>query len=461
MSPKILIVDDDADVAKVTEKVLESNTNYLIDVTDNIEEAKKKIKEYNYDVILCDYRFPIGTGFDLLLYKNEVSPDSMFILLTAYGTGRMAVQALQMGAFDYISKPFKNVELLMTVEKAIQTKLAKKDKEVLKKIIDKTGKEGFIYKDEKMQHLLELAKKVAMSEVGIILINGETGVGKEVLAKYIHKNSRRREGPFIEVNCAALPETLLESELFGHEKGAFTSANELKRGLFEISENGTIFLDEIGEVSPLIQSKLLRVIETKSFLRVGGTKKITTDVRIIAATNKNLEEEVKEGRFRSDLYYRLKVISFEIPPLRERKEDIKALLEYYLDYYNKLFHKNIRSISEEAMNVFLEYSWPGNVRELRNVMERMVLLTDEDVIAIRHIPLEMLTLPDIISKSEIFKSNPELIKSNDLKSLEEVEIEHIKKVLKLVDGNKSKAAKILKISRKTLWDKINRYKLKI
>ena len=461
MSPKILIVDDDADVAKVTEKVLESNSNYLIEVTDNIEDAKKKIKEENYDVILCDYRFPIGTGFDLLLYKNEVSPDSMFILLTAYGTGRMAVQALQMGAFDYISKPFKNVELLMTVEKAIQNKLAKKDKEVLKKIIDKTGKEGFIYKDEKMQHLLELAKKVAMSEVGIILINGETGVGKEVLAKYIHKNSRRRDGPFIEVNCAALPETLLESELFGHEKGAFTSANELKRGLFEISENGTIFLDEIGEVSPLIQSKLLRVIETKSFLRVGGTKKITTDVRIIAATNKNLEEEVKEGRFRSDLYYRLKVISFELPPLRERKEDIKALLEYYLDYYNKLFHKNIMGISEEAMNVFLEYSWPGNVRELRNVMERMVLLTDEDVIAIRHIPLEMLTLPDIISKSEIFKSNPELIKSNDLKSLEEVEIEHIKKILKLVDGNKSKAAKILKISRKTLWDKINRYKLKI
>ncbi len=457
MRSNILIVDDDADLANVTAKVLQLN-NYIIDTALSLEEAKEKIKEHNYDVIISDYKFPKGTGLDLLLFKNQAAPDSAFILLTAYSSGKLAMEALQLGAFDYISKPFNNVELLLLVEKAIENRKAKKEREILKKIIDKSSKEGFIYKDPAMDEILHLAQKVAISEVGIILIWGETGVGKEVLAKYIHNNSKRASGPFIEINCAALPENLLESELFGHEKGAFTGADKLKIGLFEIAENGTIFLDEIGELTPLIQTKLLRAIETKSFLRVGGTKKITTDVRIIAATNKNLEEEVKKGTFRSDLYYRLKVISFHIPPLRERKEDIKALIEHYLAHFNKVFHKNIQHISPEAWEVFSSYHWPGNVRELRNVMERVVLLTEEDTIAIRHIPLEMLTMPSVIDKVKVFKENPD-VDFNELKSLEEIEIEHIRKILKLVNNNKSKAAKILKISRKTLWEKINKYNL--
>ncbi len=457
MRASVLIVDDDADVANVTSKVLQLN-NYIIDIALSLNEAKNKLQENNYDVVISDYKFPSGTGLDLLLFKNQISPEAMFILLTAYGSGKLAMEALQLGAFDYISKPFNNVELLLLVDKAIEHKKAKKEREILKKIIDKSSKEGFIYNDPKMGELLELSKKVAISEVGIILIWGETGVGKEVLAKYIHNNSRRSANPFIEINCAALPENLLESELFGHEKGAFTGADSLKSGLFEIAESGTIFLDEIGELTPLIQTKLLRAIETKSFLRVGGTKKITTDVRIIAATNKNLEEEVKKGTFRSDLYYRLKVISFFIPPLRERKGDIKTLIEYYLDYFNNIFHKKIKYISNEAWEVFLSYKWPGNVRELRNVMERVVLLTDDNNIAIRHIPLEMLTIPDIMNKTKIFNEHPN-INLKDLRSLEEVEIEHIKRVLQAVNNNKSKASKILKISRKTLWEKINKHNI--
>ncbi len=457
---RVLVVDDDQDIGQLIAKIL-LGKKVDIEITFSISEAREKIDKNFYDIIICDLVFSSESGMDLLKYKNQVSPDSLFILLTGYGSGKIAIQALQLGAFDYISKPFKNVELSMCVDKAVESRKYIVEQEALKKVIDIQKDGGFIFKSKKIQEIISLAEKVAKSEVDIVLIEGPTGSGKEVLAKYIHSKSDRQDRPFIEINCAALPVNLLESELFGHEKGAFTDAKERKRGLFEIASNGTVFLDEIGELNPTLQVKLLRVVENKSFMRVGGLKKIVTEVRIIAASNKNLEEEVKKNNFRSDLYYRLKVISLYLPPLIERKDDIQPLIEYYLQYYNKLFHKEVQKISKEAMEVFMEYTWPGNVRELKNVIERIVLLEEEDTIALRHIPLEMLTLSDVsdvMEKTSIFSKN---IDGNvdSIETLEEVEKKHIKKVLSNLHNNKTKTAIAIGISRKTLWDKIKKYGL--
>ncbi|MBU1077550.1 MAG: sigma-54 dependent transcriptional regulator [Spirochaetes bacterium] len=454
---KILVVDDDQDICELISKMVYPRA---ADIAYSLDEAKKKIDENFYDIIICDLVFPKGTGVDLLKYKNEVSLDSIFVLLTGYGSGKVAIEALQLGAFDYITKPFKNIELTMCIDKAAESRKALIEQEALKKVISVQKNEGFIYKSKKIDEIVSLAEKVARSEVDIILIEGPTGVGKEVLAKFIHNNSKRNENPFIEINCAALPENLLESELFGHEKGAFTDAKESKRGLFEIASGGTVFLDEIGELASSLQVKLLRVVEDKSFMRVGGLRKITTDVRIIAATNKSLDEEVKNQNFRNDLYYRLKVISFYLPPLIDRKEDIKALLEYYMQYYSKFFHKNVEKISSEAMEVFMEYNWPGNIRELKNVIERIVLLEEENTIALRHIPVEMMTLPEILEKTSLFSGNKELDKRS-IEPLEEVENRHIRHVLSAFNNNKTQTAQALGISRKTLWDKIRKYELKV
>jgi DNA-binding NtrC family response regulator len=375
-------------------------------------------------------------------------------MLTGYGSAKVSIQALQLGAFDYITKPFKNIELSMCVDKAVESRNYSNEQDALKKLIAIQKDVGMIYKSEKMKDLMDLADRVAKSEVEIILIEGPTGSGKEVMAKYLHSRSSRADGPFIEINCGALPENLLESELFGHEKGAFTDARERKRGLFEIASGGTVFLDEIGEMALNLQVKLLRVVENKSFMRVGGVKKITSHVRVIAATNKNLQEEVKKKNFRNDLYYRLKVLSFFMPPLAERKEDISPLMEYYIQFYNKMFRKNVKSVSKEAMDVFLEYNWPGNVRELRNVVERIILLEEEEVIALRHIPLEMLTLPKA-DRDELVLPG----RNAEFETLEELEKNHIRKALSRFDNNKTRSAAALGISRKTLWDKINKYRL--
>ncbi len=456
---RILIVDDDKDVCQLIVKILKEKRDDLdIEVAFTLTEAEKRMDDIFFDVIICDLVFPSGTGIDLLKYKNRVSLDSFFILLTGYGSGKVAIEALQLGAFDYITKPFKNIELSMCVDKALESKKSIIEQEALKKVVNVQKNEGFIFKSQKIEEMVTLAEKVAKSEVDMILIEGPTGSGKEVLAKYIHNNSKRKEQPFIEINCGALPKDLLESELFGHEKGAFTDAQDLKRGLFEIAAGGTVFLDEICELDISLQVKLLRVVENRSFMRVGGVKKIKADVRIITATNKDMEEEVKNKNFRSDLYYRLKVITFNIPSLSERKEDIGALIEYYLGYYNKLFHKNIKKISKEAMQVFMEYNWPGNVRELKNVFERIVLLEEEDSIALRHIPLEMLTLPDIIEKTSIY-SGKKKTDNRLVKTLEEIEKMHIMNVLASFQNNKTKTAEALGISRKTLWDKLKKYKI--
>jgi len=452
MIPKILIVDNEIEICEIVEKILRSK-NYICSKATTINEAKELLKKEFYDVIISDLIFPEGSGFDILKFKNEYSPESMFIFLSGYGTAEDALKSLQMGAFDYISKPFRNVELLMVVEKALQTKNLLAEEEALRKIINSQDSVGLIYKSKKMAEIVNLAKKVAKSSIDTILIEGETGVGKEVLAKFIHKMSNRANKPFIDINCAALPESLLESELFGYEKGAFTGATEPKKGLFEVANSGIIFLDEIGEISPKIQAKLLRFIEDKSFFRIGGVKKVYTDVVIIASTNRNLEKEINTGNFRADLYYRLKVISFYIPPLRERKEDIMALIEYYIDYYNNKFHKNINHITNEAKEVLLNYHWPGNVRELKNVIERIVLIENDNTIGLRHIPLEMLTVPQIDDLT---------VKEKDIltkfETLEKMEEKYIRKVLNIVK-NKSKAAEILGINRKTLWEKIKKYKI--
>ncbi|MBN1898118.1 MAG: sigma-54-dependent Fis family transcriptional regulator [Spirochaetes bacterium] len=452
MIPKILIVDDEKDICDILVKIL-STANYICDATTSLKEAKKLIKVNSYDVIISDLVFSEGSGMDLLTLKNDICQETMFVLITAYGSLKVALDSLTKGAFDYIPKPFKNTEVLMVVDKAIQTRNLIIEKKALRKAIAAQDQFGLIYKSHQMREIMGLARKVATSEVRTLLIEGETGVGKEVLAKAIHKFSSRADKPFVEINCATLPDTLLESELFGYEKGAFTGAVEMKQGLLEIAMGGTVLMDEIGEISPLLQAKLLRFVEDRTFFRVGGTKKITADVRLIASTNKNLDDEVKNQSFRSDLFYRLKVISFRIPPLRDRKDDILAISQYYLDYYNHLFHKKITKIKKEVKDIFTGYHWPGNVRELKNLVERIALLTDDDTITVKNIPLEMLSFFGINGPTGI-----ETI-SKKIDTLESMEKKYIEKILKATDGNRSKTALLLGINRKTLWEKIKRYKI--
>ncbi len=449
----ILIVENNAEIKRWLKKIL---SEYNTVTTDSIEEAIKKIGREYQDVIIAGYEDGDESVDYLIKIKNQNSPETEIIFIGPQPEKSKLAKLLSLGIFDYITEPFTSVEVKMSVEKALENKKLKIDEEILKRFENKIWINGLVYCSRRMHEIVNLAEKVAKTDVDTILIEGETGVGKEVLARLIHKLSNKAKSPFIEINCAAIQETLLENELFGHEKGAFTDARETKYGLFEIAGNGTILLDEIGEMPLPLQAKLLRVIEDRSFIRVGGVKKIKTDARIIAVTNKNLKDEVKAGRFRSDLYYRLGVISFYIPPLRERKEDIPVLIEYFVNFYNKQFRKNIKRITKGAMEIFLDYSWPGNVRELRNVIERIVLLEESETISIKHIPLEMLLLEDNKSEGKISKNEPDLIES-----LEEVERKHIIKALKYTGGNKSKAAKILGIHRKTLLDKIKKYKIEI
>ncbi|MEO0287112.1 MAG: sigma-54 dependent transcriptional regulator, partial [candidate division WOR-3 bacterium] len=363
--------------------------------------------------------------------------DGIFIFITAYGTIPSAVEAIKKGAFDYLTKPVDFENLLKTLKKAIEFNELKKENVRLKEELEYYEKEkAIVYKSSKMKEITLLAKDVAKTDA-TILLTGESGTGKEILARFIHKESGRK-GRFVPVNCSAIPETLLESELFGYEKGAFTGADRRKEGKVLWADNGTLFLDEIGDMPLALQGKILRLLQDKCFERVGGLETIYVDVRFIAATNQNLEEKIKEGKFREDLFYRLNVIKIHIPPLRERKEDIIPLAKYFIDFYSKKYRKEIKEVSERALENLLKYSWPGNVRELENVIERTVILTKGEKI-------------ENFAGIEMKESKYEPLK------MEEVEKIHIEKILKMVNGNISKASEILGIHRNTLREKIKKY----
>jgi two-component system response regulator PilR (NtrC family) len=379
---QILLVDDEESMREFLSIMLHRE-GYQVDAVGDGAQAVERLKVQGYDLVISDIKMPRLNGFELLAHIRERFPETVVLMITAFSTTEEAVEAMKQGAYDYITKPFRNEEIRLIVKNALERRSLRQENLLLKKEIDRRYSFGsLIGKSKKMQEVYELIEKVATSRANV-LVAGESGTGKELVAKAIHYNSERKEKPFVAVNCGAIPENLLESELFGHEKGSFTGAIQQKAGLFEVANGGTLFLDEIGELPASMQVKLLRVLQEREFRRVGGTKNIQVDVRLIAASNKELEEEVARGAFREDLFYRLNVIRILLPPLRERREDIPLLIEHF---YRNITGRQGVEIAEGALRSLLDYHWPGNVRELENVVERCLVLGQSNQITASGLP---------------------------------------------------------------------------
>ncbi len=447
---KVLIIDDEEEIGIFIKKVLEKNNIYSRFVLRG-EDALNILKKEEFDVILLDYRLPDMNGFEILnIIKNDkLGEFSSIILMTAYGDNETGLNAIKAGFNDYIAKPFNVENLIFRITKEIENLRLKEKIRMLKQSLI-LGFDDIIGKSDKMKEIYILINKVAGKDA-TVLIEGETGTGKELVAKAIHKNSKRKDKIFIPLNCGALTDSLLESELFGHEKGAFTGANTLKYGILETANKGTVFLDEINNSSSNVQIKLLRFIESGEFFRVGGNKLIYSDTRIIAATNKNLEELIKENKFREDLFHRLNVVKIVLPPLRKRKDDIPLLVDYFLSYYNKKFDKNVK-ISDKVIEYFMEYHWPGNVRQLKNIIQSLVLLNDTGKIRVNELP------ETIIGKST-FYSTIEDFKKLKRKIIEDFEEEYLKNILKKCKGNVSLASKKANLNRKNFIEKLKYYNI--
>lgn len=445
---KILIIEDEKNMREILKILLEGEGYDVVEAPDGrtgIEQLRKDI----YDLIITDIKMPGDDGFAVLREAKKVSPETLVIMITAFGTTESAVEAMKLGAYDYIHKPFKIDEIRLVVKNALEKKRLRGEVTVLREKIKTTYELGNIfYKSSKMQELLRILPRIAETNSNV-LITGESGTGKEFFATALHNLSPRRENNFVAINCASLPEGLLESELFGHMKGSFTGAVSNKQGLFEVADRGTLFLDEIGDMPLSLQAKLLRVIENSTFRRLGGTTDIKVDVRLIAATNKNLNEEIKSGRFREDLFYRLNVIPVHLPPLRERREDIPLLIEYFIKKYSKTPKK----VSPEAMKVLINSPWKGNIRELENVIERLVLMTDQEEITISDIPIDIVSTPAEITGLPELK--PEGIELDRI--IEEIEKRYITEALRLSGGNKTEAAKLLNITFRSLRHRLHKY----
>ena len=454
MKPSILIVDDDGVMQETLSGVLRKR-GYEIFSVGSGNEALSMIKKNVIDLILLDMRLPDIDGLEVLKKIKEFDTEILVIMMTAFSDVQTAVLAMKSGAYDYINKPFELDELKLLIEKGLETKSLINEVRRLHRQQKENYQNSHIYGvSPQIHYVKELIGMISKTHKTSVLIQGESGTGKELAANAIHYNSHRSDKPLMKINCSAIPDSLLESELFGHEKGAFTDAKNTKKGLFELADGGTVFLDEIGDMNPFLQSKILRVLESQTFMRVGGEREIKVEIRIIAATNKNLEAMVKEGFFRKDLYYRLKVMVVEMPPLRDRLEDILLLSNLFIEENNKEYNKTIRGFSDEAKKLMVQYSWPGNVRELRNVIERAMILTDQEVITPKHLPFELKQTEKIPqdTEHEISEITPDM-------SLEDMEKVHLSKVLKRLEWNKSKASKTLGISRATLRAKIKKYNL--
>lgn len=454
----ILVVDDSPAVLNGIAEILQSN-GYTVDTAPDGAIAIDKINDKFYDIILTDLAMPKKDGMELLKYITENSPESMCIIITGYGTIKNAVEAIRLGAFDYLTKPVKSEEIQVVIERALNYRDLKRENTTLKKqLTTRYAYENIVGDSEKICEVFRLIDKVAQTD-STVLITGESGTGKELIAHAIHYQGDRRDKPLIPVNCGAIPEDLLESELFGHEKGAFTHAIRTRIGRFELAHGGTIFLDEIGDMSPNLQVKILRVLQDHQFERIGGTKTIKTDIRVIAATNKNLEEAVKAGRFREDLYYRLNVIPIHVPPLRERAGDIPLLAHHFLEKFNKSKKKNIKSISKEVMQCFVSYDWPGNIRELENMIERLIILANDDKITIRDLPERL--------RAHRKKDTAQPQQHNALPeeglylhaAVNEFEKNLILQALDRAGWVKNKAAQLLNLNRTTLIEKMKKQKL--
>ncbi len=445
---RILVVDDEAIARENLEHILRKD-GYDVATADSGISALKKLSNTEFDLVMTDLKMKQVDGMEVLARTKEQYPDTEVVMLTAYATVATAIEAMQKGAYHYIPKPYKIDEVRMIVRRALEKKRLKDELRDLKRDYKAClGVPFIVGKSRNMQQLIEMVTQIAPTDCNV-LIFGETGTGKELIARAIHYQSGRAEERFLAFNCGAFTEELLTNELFGHEKDAFTGATSTKIGLLEAANRGTVFLDEIGDMPASMQVKLLRVIEEKSLLRVGGTQPIKVDLRIVAATNKQLDQAMEVGRFRKDLFYRLNVVSLNLPPLAERRDDIPLLARHFLKLYAQAQEKTIEGISDEAMEILLGYEYPGNIRELENIIERAVALCTEEIIQPKHLPRE---LGEFSFK---VRRHP----SRRLPTLEENEREYILWVLKKANGNKSAAAEILGIDRVSLWRKLKRWGL--
>jgi DNA-binding NtrC family response regulator len=448
---KILIVDDEETYRYMLNTVL-TNEGYQTALAEDGIQAINALQANVFDIALLDIKMPKVDGIDVLKFIKEVLTDTEVVMLTGVGTVQIAVECMKLGAYDFLTKPYSSTDLIKTIRKIEEKRSLLRENQIIKaELLRLSGSTDIIGNSPNFKRVLDVALKVATTS-STILIQGASGTGKELVANYIYKNSDRADKHFVVLNCASIPDTLIESELFGHEKGAFTDARTMKKGLVEIADTGTLFLDEVGDISPIIQPKLLRFIQTGEYRRVGGNIVLKSDVRIISATNKDLVEEVKHGRFREDLLYRLNVITIEIPNLKDRKEDIPLLVEWFLQ--NKIRMKPRKHISHKALELLMRYDWPGNVRELENVIERAAILSKDDTIQPDDIslPLKSVGFFQNFSENNIIGTPV---------SMKEIEKQHMEGVLKSFQGNKAEAAKILGISLKTLYTKIQQYGIKL
>jgi len=447
----ILIVDDEQSVVFLLKEELTEMEKYNVATAYDGAEAINLLQSQPFDVVLLDVKMPRVGGMEVLKYIREQHPTTIVIMLTSFADVKTAIETMKLGAYDFLNKPYEREELLATIDRALELRRLTIDNKLLEYELNRQGlAREFIGKSAAIQSLIGTARKIADS-TAIVQIQGPSGTGKELIAHLIHTSSPRRNRPFVIVNCASIPDALLESELFGHEKGAFTNAYAMKQGLVEVANGGTLFLDEVGDISPMIQPKLLRFLETGEFRRVGGTIAMKVDVRIVSATNKDLQKEVEAGRFREDLLYRLNVVTIRIPPLRDRKEDIPLLIEYFLN--RKAKGKAQKRLGDEALQTLLNYDWPGNVREIEHVIEGAILLSHDDVITAKDLTL---TASMALQKASVVSLPQNEGEIMSLESMERMQIEH---ALKKNNYNRSKTASVLGITPKTLYLKIKRYQI--
>jgi len=448
---KILIADDEVIIRQMIALLLEEE-GYEVKTVENGKEAVDALLRFRPDLVLLDQQMPVMTGVEAMEKIKSLIPNQTVIFITAFGSISMAVDAVKNGAYDFIEKPFDNDNLILKVNRAIENCRLKKEITVLQKRLSVT-RQMIVGESPALKQVLAQIQRVAKTDV-TVLISGESGTGKELIAKTLHENSPRAEKPFVAVNCGAIPLSLMESELFGHEKGAFTDAKEMHQGIFEQANGGTLFLDEIGELPMDAQVKLLRILEDRKVIRLGSKKSIPVDVRIVAATNRKLEEEVLKGCFRLDLLYRLNIFTVQIPPLRERKEDIPLLVDFFINKYNQLLNIKIRSISREAMDYIQEYDWHGNVRDLENAVQSAMILSPDGTITPEQLPFRVKGYPQLSSVSASENMENGIREANA-----QVEREMISETLKKNNYNRTLTANALNISRKTLFNKMKRYGL--